>query len=123
MPKEVRTERRWAAWMPWAVAAAVVGIPVELAAKSSFNEYDSAVTEACPSGCLKNAIPASARDIESRASLERAFAIGLFATGAAVAASGIVMLVLNQPHPVETNVTVAPAAADGAVELLVSGRF
>jgi hypothetical protein len=125
----VRTERRWAAWMPWAVAGAgaavaAIGLPFQLAARSNMQDYDRQVGAACPTGCVSSAIPASTRDVESRARLDNGVAIGLFAVGGAALAGGIVLAVLNQPRPVEPpKVAVAPLLTDGRPGFVVSGRF
>jgi len=125
----VRTERRWAAWVPWAVAGAgaavaAIGVPFELAARSNMQDHDRQVGAACPTGCVPSAIPASTRDLESRAHLESGVAIGLFVVGGAAVAGGIVLAVLNQPRPVEEpKVAFAPLFTDGRAGFVVSGRF
>lgn len=120
-----RTERRWSTWKPWTVlgasaAVALAGIPLQLAANGSMDDYEKQVATACPAGCARNAVPAAARDAESRAHLENGLAIGLFAAGGAAVAAGVVMVLLNQPHAVESaRVSVVPTGHGAAV----TGRF
>jgi tetratricopeptide (TPR) repeat protein len=129
MPQNVHTERRWAPWKPWTVVAggavlALAGIPLQLAARSNMDRYERQVAEACPTGCPRDAIPEAARSTESRAHLENGLAIGLFAAGGAAVAAGVVLVLLNQPHPVEpASLTVVPAAIDGRLGAVVAGRF
>ncbi len=121
LPKPERTERRWDAWKPWTVAAvgaavALAGIPLQIASNNSMSDYEKQVATACPAGCPNNAIPAAARDAESRAHLENGLAIGLFAAGGAALAAGTVLVLLNQPHPVEApRVSVVPTRFGAAL--------
>jgi hypothetical protein len=129
MPQAVRTERRWAAWTPWAVVAtgaavALAGVPLQLAAGSSIDEYRGQVAEDCPAGCNKEEIPEATRDLERRAHLQNGLAIGLFATGSAAVATGLVLVLLNQPRPVAPGrVAITPDLSGGRVGLVVAGRF
>src|SRR5262249_19507570 len=121
LPKPERTERRWDAWKPWTVVAvgaavALAGIPLQIAANGSISDYEKQVAAACPAGCPKDSVPAAARDAESRAHLENGLAIGLFAAGGAALAGGVVLVLLNQPHPVETpRVSIVPTRFGAAL--------
>jgi hypothetical protein len=115
--------RRWARWIPWTVlgggaAVAVIGVPVLLAAGNSFDRYDTAVTASCPHGCL-DGDPASAHiaDLKSHAELQNTTAISLFAIGGAIAATGFVMVIANQPH------LVTPVVGTDHVGLAIAGHW
>ncbi len=115
--------RRWARWVPWTVlgagaAVGVVGVPVLVAAGSSFDRYDAAVTADCPHGCLAGD-PASAHiaDLKSHAEFQNTAAISLFAVGGAIAATGFVMVIANQPH------LVTPVVGSDHVGLAIAGRW
>src|SRR4051794_13348308 len=123
----VKTVRRWPTWKPWTVLGggallALIGIPVILEARSSFNEYDAEVA-ACvmtypQNGCPAGGVPQSALD---RGHLENTVAVSLFAVGGAIAASGVALLILNQPRvvPAEetTRASVMPLLAPGVFGL------
>lgn len=115
------TERRWPVWAPWAIVGAgaglaLAGVPFRLAAGAAYDDYDRQVTAMCPArGCDIGTLPQSVRDVKSRAQLENGVAVGLFAAGAAVAAGGIVLVLLNQPHAVVEHVSVVPSAGGLAV--------
>lgn len=115
--------RRWARWVPWTVlgggvVVAGVGVPMLIAAGSSFDAYDRAVVAGCQHGC-KEGDPATAHvmDLKSHAEFQNTTAISLFAVGGAIAATGFVMVILNQPH------LVAPVVGNDRVGLAISGRF
>jgi tetratricopeptide (TPR) repeat protein len=115
--------RRWSRWIPWTVlgtgaAAAVVGVPMLLAASSSYDKYDAAVTASCANGCIAGQ-PSTQHvaDLESHAKLQNNVALSLFAVGGAVAATGFVMVILNQPR------LVSPIVGSDHVGLAISGRF
>lgn len=124
----VKTVRRWPTWKPWAVLGggvllALVGVPVILEAKNNFDAYDADVA-ACvmrsvqTSGCPPNTVPQTAVD---RGHLENTVAISLFAVGGAVAASGVALLILNQPRVVPaqeaTHASLMPLLAPGVFGL------
>lgn len=125
MPRPTRTVRRWPSWKPWTVLYAGAGlalfaVPLQLAAASSFSSYDRAVSMICVEGCLPSSIPESVRAMRSRGRVENGVAIGLVAAGSAVAVSGLVMILMNQPRTVDAGgVTVVPTASG----IVVSGRF
>ena len=115
--------RRWSRWIPWSVlgggvVVAAIGAPVYLAAGSSLDKYDAAVTSDCPHGCIAGT-PAAQRvmDLKSHADAQETAAISLFVAGGAIAATGFVMVILNQPH------LVTPVVGSDHVGLAYSGRF
>ena len=115
--------RRWSRWLPWTVlgggaVVAVVGVPVRFAAGSSLDRYDAAVTADCPHGCIAGTPAAqNVMDLKSHADAQNTAAISLFAVGGAIAATGFVMVILNQPH------LVTPVVGSDHVGLAVSGQF
>ncbi|MEO8549772.1 MAG: PEGA domain-containing protein [Kofleriaceae bacterium] len=115
--------RRWVRWLPWTVlgggvVVAGAGVPVLLAAGSSFDRYDAAVAASCQHGC-RDGDPATAHvmDLQSHAELQNTTAVSLFAVGGAIAATGFVMVILNQPR------LVAPVVGTDHVGLAIAGQF
>lgn len=103
--RAARMERRWRAWVPWAVtssgvAVAVGGFGFRVLAGSAMDKYDRTITKLCTDGCRQDEIPRWARDARDRAAVENAAAIASFAVGGAIAAAGGILLFLNQPRPV-----------------------
>jgi hypothetical protein len=98
-------ERRWAVWKPWAVVGAgaavgLIGLWLELTAKSDFDSYDNELATTCPEGCQSSAIPASLQDVKSRAQTENVLAVSAFVAGGAAVATGIVLAIMNRERPV-----------------------
>jgi hypothetical protein len=119
-----KTVRRWPVWKPWAVVGAgalvaLVGLPVILDAKSNNNAFDAEVQRICPMGCDSSMIPRTAFDAKDRGRTENIVAVSLFAVGGAVAASGVALVVLNQPRvmPADegTRLTAAPIIGNGTL--------
>jgi tetratricopeptide (TPR) repeat protein len=115
--------RRWSRWLPWSVlgggvVVAAIGAPVYLAASSSLDKYDAAVGTDCPHGCIEGT-PAAQRvmDLKSHADSQETAAISLFVAGGAIAATGFVMVILNQPR------LVTPVIGTDHVGLAIAGRF
>ena len=110
--------RRWQPWAPYAVIAggAVVGGIGALfyrAASNSFAHYDAGIMNSCPHGCDAD-MAAALTELDARrhrGDVEQGVALSLFAVGGAAVLTGLVGVILNQPHaPVE----IAPAAGGGA---------
>ncbi len=125
------TVRRWAGWKPWllfgaGLVVAAVGVPLIVDAKHNYDRFDQAIANSCPEGCAPGALPTTAVEARDRARAENGAAIGMFALGGALAASGVVLLILNQPH-VEmkrpTPVALAPALGPSLVGMTASVRF
>jgi hypothetical protein len=111
--------RRWSRWKPYAVvgagvAIAAVGAYMYGASVRSFDRFDRAVADACPTGCNAEQVAAmpDLHDLEDRAELQQNVAISLFAVGGAVVATGAVGLYLNQPRaqlaPTDTVPSITP---------------
>jgi hypothetical protein len=127
--RPTRTVRRWATWKPWSVVGggallALAGVPVLLDVKSNLDAYDAGVQSACPSGCRSGSIPQAVLDARDRGHTENLVAISLFALGGAIAATGVALVILNQPHaaPAEesTRTGVAPLVGRGTIGLRVA---
>jgi len=119
-----RTVRRWPTWKPWAVVGggmllSLIGVPVLLEARSNLIAYDDQIVQNCPNGCP--AVPPAAADLRNRAHTENIVATSLFAVGGAVAASGLVLVLLNQPRTVPADerphAAVTPLLGRGVVGL------
>jgi hypothetical protein len=125
------TRRRWPVWQPWTVAAAgvagaaLLGIPLILSAKSNYDSYDSNVARLCTQMiCHTSDLPGNVRDLKSKGDAEYGASIAGFVIGGAVAASGIVLVILNQPRVVEkAKVSFAPLLAPGTAGASVGVRF
>jgi hypothetical protein len=124
-----RTVRRWPAWKPWAVVGAgallaLVGVPVLLEVKSNLDAYDAGVQTRCSSGCMADNVPPDLTALRDRAHTENIVAVSLFAIGGVVAATGVALVIMNQPRivPAEegTHATVAPLVGRGTVGLSVA---
>src|SRR5581483_6882228 len=99
----MRSVRRWTWWKPWTVFAAgalvaVIGIPLIVDAKSNFDAFDAELAKQCPSGCTAAQLPSTALAARDRGNAEQSAAVGMFTVGGAALATGIVLLILNQPR-------------------------
>ncbi len=123
-----RTVRRWSAWKPWTVVAggaalALIGLPLMLDARSNIAAYDAEVMSCANgiamTGCPPGMLSATALDARDRGRTESIIAASLFTVGGIAAASGIALVVLNQPRvvPAETHVSLAPLLGPGQVGL------
>jgi hypothetical protein len=126
-----RTVRRWAVWKPWTafaagLAVALVGVPLIVDAKKSFDSFDAEITRLCPAGCTPAQLPTTVVDAQDRGRAENGAAIGMFVTGGAIAAASVVLLILNQPR-LETikpaELTVVPLIGPAGGGLSASVRF
>lgn len=121
-------ERRWAWWVPWstagaAVAFALVGTGVYLAARSDMHAYDAELLGACPMGCSTE-MAAKYNGDETHARLVSQVGIGFWVGGAAVAGVAGVMAYLNRPTKVvheetrpDISVTVTPSFVGASMSL------
>jgi hypothetical protein len=121
-----RTLRRWPTWRPWAVVGggallALAGLPVLLDARSNLIAYDDQITAGCQNGCSAGTVPPAAIELRDRARTENVVAVSLFAVGGAIAASGVALVILNQPQTSsvdeKTHTAVAPLVGRSVVGL------
>lgn len=109
-----KTVRRWSAAMPWWVvgaggAAVAVGTAGLLLGNANLRAVTAEVTQQCPPpmGC-RGGLPSGLAADRDRAELEQRAGVTLLAAGAAAVATGVVLLVLNQPRQVLDSSTVTP---------------
>lgn len=128
--------RRWAVWKPWAVVAlgtavAVTGGVFHSRSSASYEAYDDdfirlpCVTNEGSPGCTKDDIPPSMQTRLDRADLQQKVAIGAYAAGGAILATGVVLLYMNRPRTVEeaphtSQITLAPDLSPSSLGLVLS---
>jgi tetratricopeptide (TPR) repeat protein len=115
-------ERRYPRWVPWAVvsaggAIALAGVPLLLGASSAYNRYDAGISASCPSGCPPAPLPSQVASDRSHGNLLRTLGYSAFGVGGALVASGVALIVLNQPR------LVMPAVGADSVGLVISGNW
>jgi hypothetical protein len=128
----MRSVRNWPAWQPWAVLGGgaligLAGVPFFVEAGNNFETFDDEVARLCPSGCTEAELPPAAKDARERAEVQNAVAVTLFVAGGATVATGVVLLVLNQPRlePIQEprKVAVTPLLAPSFAGLSASMRY
>ncbi|MEM9493135.1 MAG: tetratricopeptide repeat protein, partial [Myxococcota bacterium] len=118
-----RLERRWDRRLPWAIigggaALALGAVPLQLSARDSAADFRDQVNALCGNtgGCA-DGLPSSAQDSEQRSERDSTLAAIGFAVGGVALATGVVLLVLNQPRVVVPELddgTEQPSAAGAA---------
>jgi hypothetical protein len=126
----VKMKRRWKRWIPWTVlaagaAGALVGLPLFFTAASDYKKFDQQVEAICgdlpAGGCTSSELPQSTKDYETRGDAKYYSSLVIFSVGGAVAAAGVVLIILNQPRAVrpkeapapKTTMTVIPSPLPG----------
>lgn len=109
--------RRWDVWLPWAVLGggaliAAAGVPFAIAASNSIDSFDRDVDRLCPAGCRDADLPDSANDARARGRIESGVSLGLFIGGGVIAATGMVLMMLNQSRLVPQENKKPQAALD-----------
>lgn len=99
-------ERRWDVWKPWAVVGAgaaliLVGVPLQLAARSNLDAFEQEVARSCPNGCAREDLPDAVWQLENRGHLENRLAVGAFVVGGLTAVTGAVLTYMNRPQRVQ----------------------
>jgi hypothetical protein len=129
--------RRWSVWKPWAVLGAGVvvaaaGTALELRAHKNMNRFDDFVASdpsCAPNGCVESAIPEDVRGSRDTAELQDVVGLSMIGVGAAVAATGVALLILNQPRRAEPErpppgaVAIAPVIEPGGAGLAVTVTY
>jgi hypothetical protein len=123
-------ERPIATWVPWVTMGGgalvgLAGLGVRALASAKLDAYDSGVAAACPHGCVPDALPSSVRSEKQTGHTLDAVALATMGVGAAGVLTGIALLVMNQPRPVErpahtAGLHVAPYIGAGAALLGVT---
>ncbi len=116
-------------WLPWTVAAtggAVVlgGVAFWFAARNQMDRFEAAFATACPTGCpasLAEPKYDALREQRDSARLSGTIAISMWAAGSAIAAGGVVWVLLNKPKRILPNVEVAPT--DGGMQATVGWSY
>ncbi len=124
-----RTVRRWSAAMPWWVAGAggaamAAGAASLLLGNADIRAVTAEVTQQCPPpmGC-PSGLPSGLAADRDRAELEQRAGAALLVAGGAVVATGVVLMVLNQPREVLEASGVAVKVAPGALGVRWSHAF
>lgn len=121
-------DRPWAAWKPWAVVGAGVGLAaasgaVQALSARDFTAYDNEFVklECAAMGCTERQIGPRLNARLRRARLEKQLAFGGYVAAGVALASGVVLLYMNQPHlreqqgddanPGSTGIAVAPVVS------------
>jgi hypothetical protein len=120
--------RRWSWWKPWlvlasGVAVAAAGVPLLVQARDDYARYDAWVTAMCRGGCPIADVPPSVSEPRSRAPVENGVAIASFTVGGALVASGVALLILNQPRVVERRIALLPTISPRAAGALLRVAF
>lgn len=118
-----RTVRRWPAARPWWVmgaggAASALGAASLLLGNANMRAVTAEVTQRCPppGGC-PGGLPAALAGERDRAVLEQRAGMTLLFAGGAAVATGVVLLVLNQPRQVLETPGLSLRLAPGEVGL------
>jgi hypothetical protein len=120
--------RRYPRWVPWATisaggAVALIGLIPWFASRSAYARYDSGVNTSCMSGCGANGgdapvpLPSALQTDLDHGSLYKTISISAFAVGGALVASGVALVVLNQPR------LVAPVITGDTIGMVISGSW
>jgi hypothetical protein len=123
-----RVVHRWPTWIPWSMLAggltvAGIGGMIQLKASNDMDRFDAQGAKCAMIGCDPKEID---RGLEDSARLENHIAIGVITTGAALAITGGVMLMMNRGRTVyepsvQRVVTVEPKPGGGVVG--ITGGF
>ncbi len=110
-PMNMRTVRRWPAWIPWAAlgASATVaasGIYFDRRSSRAFEQFDREVDERCDErpGCYDDSIPASVRARLDRARTDQWVARSIYAIGALGVLTSTAVLYLNREQLVRERI-------------------
>jgi tetratricopeptide (TPR) repeat protein len=101
VPESVETERRWAAWKPWAVVGAGVVVMGGAAhfdnySSENFDRFDSEFDTLCRNGCTEAEVPQALQDSLARADREQRLAQVSYAIGGAALITGVALVYLNR---------------------------
>ena len=136
LPDQVRTERRWPMWKPWAVvgAGAIVmaaGSGANWRSSQGFDDVHREAERLCAgsSGCDAAPITAALRDQRSQAERTQTIARAIYVVGGTVLAGGAVLVYLNRERPVRrraadtARVSVVPTLGPDAAGLSAHIHF
>lgn len=106
-----RTVRRWARWKPWAVVGAsgfigAAGLATILSSKGMFEDYDAEFAMKCGGGCTVAMSEAMGiEDTRRSAEFRQNLGYGIVGVAGATLATGLVLVVFNQPRLVGARVS------------------
>ena len=124
-----KLQRRWDKWKPWAVMVtggviATVGIPWLLGSREHVAEYDDHVSNLCPNGCTDAQVEAMFPWVDAQKNIfmrDNHIAEGIpFIGGGAVAVTGFLLVLLNQPR---LGPVITPNVESDHVGMVVTGRW
>lgn len=134
-----RFNRRWqATWMPYAVlgggvAVGLVGVALELAADSSYNDYDKAVT-ACNQNNMGCQTTTAITDLRDSGDQKKTLGYVAYGVAGAAVAAGALLAILNRPKAYqirpeelqeeqEKKVSIKPILTPNLAGAMVQGKF
>jgi hypothetical protein len=127
-----RYRRRWSAWKPWTVlgagaALAAGGGLLHLRARDNYRRFDAQATACGLAGCAPTP---ELGDLRKRGDTFQKVAVGGYAAGGALFATGAVLAFMNRAQPYrlspdehEQVTSLAVGGAGGAREVLLTIRF
>jgi tetratricopeptide (TPR) repeat protein len=125
LPSKGHLARRWAKWKPWAVLAgggvvAIAGGALAVKGYYDIKAYDDEVGKLWASNMAAPPMPAKSY-VDQKSTGVTLSHIGVPAAiaGGAIAATGFVMILMNQPHLV----TIAPTIGKEQTGVSILGRF
>lgn len=136
-----REERRMPNWVPYSVLGAGVvlggvGALLHTSAKTSFDEYDQAITDCSQDddtsggtgGCQQ--LPSGVADMKSSAESKQTMAITAYAVGGVAIAAGVVLVILNRPKTYridptkgQSDLAITPVLGREQAGFAVTGTF
>ena len=125
LPSNGRLERRWAKWKPWAIlvgggAVAIAGGALAIKGYYDVKGYDDEVSRLWAKDMTVPPMPAqSFVDQKNGGVTFGHIGVPMAIAGGAIAATGFVMILMNQPHLV----TVAPAIGKEQTGVSLVGSF
>jgi hypothetical protein len=125
--------RRWPRLQPWALvglgtANTLVGIPLQMRAQANLEQYAQAIDAQCgeTGSCRRSELPRYLLAMESRGKLQNRAALALLTTGGVLLATGITLVILNQPRPMKDarpSLTIAPRMDGEGIGISAAGSF
>ena len=99
-------ERPMATWLPWTVmgGGALLGLAgwgMRATATAKLQRYDDYVDSNCPSGCTDDQLPDDIKKSLSSSEVWDVASIATMSVGGAAVLTGVTLLILNSPRPVQ----------------------
>lgn len=134
-PDQVFTERKFAAWIPWAVVlggGAVLGVSgyFDYASSRGFDEFDAAFDERCPLGCQAGQIPPDFQQQLDSSRTQQNISRITYTIGGLAFTAGVALLYINRERVVrikgdreEPAVSVVPVIGRSDVGVATTIKF